>query len=581
LSFVYSDGFGREAQTKVPAEPGLLDLNDAGSPTLNPRWAGTGAKIFNNKGKAVREYEPFFSPTPQFGIEQRGVSSTLFYDPVERVVATLHPNHTFEKVVFDPWKQVTYDVNDTVKVDPKSDPDVGAYLRRLPDAEYLPTWYEARANGAKGADEKVAADKTAAHADTPTTAYFDTLGRAFLTVTDNGNDTNGVAQRFRTRVELDIEGNQRWVKDALGRVIMKYDCDILGTPLHQASMEAGERWMLNNAAGKPIRAWDSRGHALRTSYDALMRPTGLLVQSVGWGEILTEQTIYGEAQGSSKNHRGRVYQHFDAAGVATSVAYDFKGNLLRSTRQLAHDYKSLPDWSANPAPGLDSEVFTAATHFDALNRPAQVVAPRDQAGADINVIRPGYNEAKLLQRVDVWLAQGAEPSALLDPQTANLHAVTNVDYNAKGQRTLIEYGNAAVVHREVKKIVPEVKGVNMTPGGTFRHHVVVAIKKRAENEGRNVILALLSMGIGLKQVIVVDDDIDPFDPMQVDWAMATRFQADKDLIVIPRIACSTLDPSCPEARVTAGMGIDATAPLKEHWRFEKVEIPGVDKVKYI
>jgi UbiD family decarboxylase len=147
--------------------------------------------------------------------------------------------------------------------------------------------------------------------------------------------------------------------------------------------------------------------------------------------------------------------------------------------------------------------------------------------------------------------------------------------------TLIEYGNAAVVYREVKKVVPEVRGVNMTPGGTFRHHVVVSIKKRAENEGRNVILALLSMGIGLKQVIVVDDDIDPFDPMQVDWAMATRFQADRDAIIIPRIACSTLDPSCPEARVTAGLGIDATAPMKDHWRFEKVEIPGVEKVKYI
>ncbi|HEX9145768.1 MAG TPA: UbiD family decarboxylase [Candidatus Binatia bacterium] len=147
--------------------------------------------------------------------------------------------------------------------------------------------------------------------------------------------------------------------------------------------------------------------------------------------------------------------------------------------------------------------------------------------------------------------------------------------------TLIEYGNAAVVYREVKKIVPEVKAINLTPGGTFRHHVVVSIKKRAENEGRNVILGLLSLGIGLKQVIVVDDDIDPFDPMQVDWALATRMQADKDVIIIPRIACSTLDPSVPEARVTAGLGIDATAPMKDRWRFEKVEIPGVDKVKYI
>ncbi len=147
--------------------------------------------------------------------------------------------------------------------------------------------------------------------------------------------------------------------------------------------------------------------------------------------------------------------------------------------------------------------------------------------------------------------------------------------------TLIEYGNAAAVYREVKKLVPEVRGVNMTPGGTFRHHAVVSIKKRAENEGRNVILALLSMGMGLKQVIVVDEDIDPFDPLQVEWAMATRFQADRDAIIIPRIATSTLDPSVPEPRVTAGLGMDATAPMKDRWRFEKVEIPGVDKVKYI
>jgi 2,5-furandicarboxylate decarboxylase 1 len=147
--------------------------------------------------------------------------------------------------------------------------------------------------------------------------------------------------------------------------------------------------------------------------------------------------------------------------------------------------------------------------------------------------------------------------------------------------TLIEYGNAALVYREIKKIVPEVKAINFTPGGTFRHHVVVSIKKRSENEGRNVILALLSLGIGLKQVTVVDDDIDAFNPMQVDWALATRMQADKDVIIIPRIACSTLDPSVPEPRVTAGLGIDATAPMKDRWRFEKVEIPGVDKVKYI
>src|SRR5262249_25579480 len=89
LHFVYSDSFGREAQTKVQAEPGPLDLDDPDSPAANPRWVATGEKVYNNKGKPVRQYEPFFSSTPKFGIEKWGVSSTLFYDSVERVVATL------------------------------------------------------------------------------------------------------------------------------------------------------------------------------------------------------------------------------------------------------------------------------------------------------------------------------------------------------------------------------------------------------------------------------------------------------------------------------------------------------------
>ena len=70
---------------------------------------------------------------------------------MERVVATLHPNHTFEKVVFDPWRQATFDVNDTVTFDPKTDPDVGGFFSRLPDADYLPTWYRRRIDGAPGA----------------------------------------------------------------------------------------------------------------------------------------------------------------------------------------------------------------------------------------------------------------------------------------------------------------------------------------------------------------------------------------------------------------------------------------------
>jgi 2,5-furandicarboxylate decarboxylase 1 len=147
--------------------------------------------------------------------------------------------------------------------------------------------------------------------------------------------------------------------------------------------------------------------------------------------------------------------------------------------------------------------------------------------------------------------------------------------------TLIEYANGAIVYREAQKIVPEVKAVHVTPGGTFRHHVVVAIRKRHDSEARNLILGLLSLGIGLKQVTVVDDDIDVRDPIDVEWALSTRMQPDRDVIIVPNLACSTLDPSVPRPRTSAGWGIDATAPLAGKEKFEKVKVPGVDKVKYI
>jgi len=267
LHFVYFDGFGREAQTKIQAEPGPLNPVDLASPVANPRWVGSGAKIYNNKGKPVREYEPFFSPTPHFGIEKWGVSNTLFYDPVLRVVAKLHPNSTYEKVVFAPWRQITFDVNDTVTFDPKADKDVGEYFIRLPDSDYLPTWYQQRISGAEGPHERAAAIKAAKDAATPAVAHFDSLGRTVLSVADNGN-----GEYFRTRTVLDIEGNQRAIIDPLDRVATRYDYDMLATRIRQASMDAGERWMLNDAGGKPVRAWNSRGFAFRTEYDHLRRP---------------------------------------------------------------------------------------------------------------------------------------------------------------------------------------------------------------------------------------------------------------------------------------------------------------------
>jgi RHS repeat-associated protein len=447
LHFVYSDGFGREAQTKVQAGPGPRDPGDPNSPLFDPRWVGTGEKIYNNKGKPIRQYEPFFSPTPQFGIETWGVSNTLFYDPLERVVATLHPNDTFEKVVFDPWHQTAFDVTDTVLLDPRTDVDVGEFFGWLPAGQK--TWYQQRIDDDKGPEEQAAAEKAAKHADTATVLHFDGLGRPFLSIADNGEDENGNALKFHTRTVLDIEGNQREVVDTLDRVVMRYDYDMLGMRIHQVSMEAGERWLLNEVTGKPIRAWNSRKYEFRTEYDALRRPLQSFVQGGDPSEpnaklfpqpIVYERAIYGEnaETGLSKqkqqevNLRGKVFARFDGAGVAMSYgadpltqqpqAYDFKGNLLRSTRQFLKDYKNPPDWSQNPE--LEDETFTNLTAYDALNRPVTVTTP------DNSVYRPRFNEANLLEKIDVDLQGGTSAPF-----------VKNIDYNAKGQRTRIDYGN--------------------------------------------------------------------------------------------------------------------------------------------
>jgi RHS repeat-associated protein len=135
--------------------------------------------------------------------------------------------------------------------------------------------------------------------------------------------------------------------------------------------------------------------------------------------------VYGEGQGDTDNHRTLVYQVFDGAGVVTSEAYDFKGNVLRTKRDLLPDYKNNVDWQQNPAP--NDGTFAGSTAYDALNRATAVTAP------DKSVYRPTYNEANLLDKVHVNLRGAAVATPF----------VTDIDYDAKGQRILIRYANSA------------------------------------------------------------------------------------------------------------------------------------------
>lgn len=138
----------------------------------------------------------------------------------------------------------------------------------------------------------------------------------------------------------------------------------------------------------------------------------------------------------------------------------------------------------------------------------------------------------------------------------------------------------AKMYEHVKNVVATTRSVHLTDGGCNWLASVIQIKKRLEGEPKNAILAAFAAHPSLKMATVVDDDIDPLDPAAVEYAVATRSQADKSFVIIPNARGSSLDPSSDQTNLlTTKVGIDATATLlKARERFEIARIPGEDKV---
>ena len=133
----------------------------------------------------------------------------------------------------------------------------------------------------------------------------------------------------------------------------------------------------------------------------------------------------------------------------------------------------------------------------------------------------------------------------------------------------------------VKDVVSGTREVHLTDGGSNWLIAVIQIRKKLEGEPKNAIVAAFAAHPSLKIAIIVDDDINPRNPTEVDYAISTRCQADKDLLIIPNSKGSSLDPSSDQNNlVTTKMGIDATATLlKSKERFEIAKIPGEEKIR--
>ena len=134
---------------------------------------------------------------------------------------------------------------------------------------------------------------------------------------------------------------------------------------------------------------------------------------------------------------------------------------------------------------------------------------------------------------------------------------------------------------QVKNVIPSTSQVFLTDGGSNWLTAVIQIKKRVEGESKNALLAAFAAHPSLKIAIVVDEDIDPTNSVEVEYAISTRCQADKDMIIIKNSKGSILDPSSDQINLlTTKLGIDATATLlKDKERFEIAKIPGEENIK--
>lgn len=446
VGFEYSDGMGTVLVKKVQAEP-----ENEGDPL---RWIATGKTILNNKGKPVKQYEPYFSPNGHRFEEpmEVGVTPILYYDAAGRQIRTEMPDGTYSRVEFSPWFMATYDANDTLDADN--------------------AWYARYSRGTPA--EERAARLAAIHANTPAVTHLDSLGREVVAIAHNRFQRNGTItnEKYRTYTKLDIEGKPLWIQDARNNRVMEYitppgadvdyvPCyDIAGNLLFQHSMDGGDRWMLMDATGQPFYAWDvnervqpdgtlpERPEQRRfyTVYDRLRRPTRQLLQTNNVTSQLVEWFVYGDEPGlfpepsvgeipvvQERNLRGQVYQHYDPSGVMTNQQFDFKGNLLEATRHLTQTYtEPVIDW--NTETPLD-ETFTQRTEYDALNRMTLMenwhreARPGRTAPPPPAVYTPQYNQRGVLVSETLSVQNEARP------------AIQRITYNAKGQRLRINYGN--------------------------------------------------------------------------------------------------------------------------------------------
>lgn len=469
----YSDGFGRLLQTRtqaeeevfgelpfggnvgLPADQGATVADAVGqvvADEASPPVVVSGWQTYDNKGRVVEKYEPFYSDGWEYtqpDENEMGQKATMFYDLRGQVIRTLNPDGSEQRVIYGipvdlsnpeqftptPWEAYTYDANDLAPISSHTLPDgtLVSLADRAPETHHF----------------------------TPSSAVIDALGRTVETVERDGSNP---ANWYITQSTYDIRGNLLTVTDALERVAFRYTYDLANNPLRTESIDAGTKRIILDAIGNAIERRDSKGAVILQTYDVLNRPVQLWARDDAASEITLREVLeYGDgsspeqsetdrAAATELNRLGQLVRHYDEAGQLSFEEFDFKGNLLVKVRRViadapiqavfenaaANNWQVIAfrvNWQASNGISLENyaetllnptEYVTAMT-YDGLNRVKLMRYPQDVEG-NRRELHPQYNRVGALEQV------------MLNDEVY----VERIAYNAKGQRILIAYGNGVM-----------------------------------------------------------------------------------------------------------------------------------------
>lgn len=436
----HSDGFGRLLQTRVQGDDvrfgdpafGGGDLTGVVAGQDDPHVTVSGWQVYDNKGRVVEDYEPYFSRGWDYDAPAEaafGRKIVTVYDPLGRPLRTIRPDGAEDLVVRGvpavldrpneyaptPWETYTYDVADNAG-------------RTHPD------------------------DLTVRHhRDTPASARVDPLGRvveAVARLRDPSAADGDPLTELTTTTTYDIRGNQLKVVDPSGRDAFQQVYDLANHVLRADSADAGVRLTVVDALGRPVESRDGRGAVVLRGYDGLNRPIRIWARESADAPItLVERIEYGDggaadqdpatrADARSAYRLGRLHRHWDGAGESSADRYEFTGSLVEKSRRVVADAALLgerpyrPDWERPAATPFEPGGYTTTTRYDALGRIIRAVLPADVDGVRRALV-PRYNRAGALAGL---------ASEVPGVPGAHVH-VERIAHDAKGRRILVAYGN--------------------------------------------------------------------------------------------------------------------------------------------